>query len=330
MDTPAGRERARRGLFERLAEEKVISTTTFGAARDIIERRETTANWLLHALLVFGIALILVGMWWLLVEHWSDLLGRNRLYIVIMGNLACLVTAIFLGVDSTPGRTLLVANAIGVGIFLAVFGDIYVAMDDDWLFLVAWTALMAPFIVVARSQFGWLVFAVVATLAALESMETGGLSGSNWAPAYPLVAALLASGFWTGLAWWRRRDVSWLDNFWSEYIWCAVVCVAVLSVEWTWYEAPMQHLPWLPIAVATALMWHRRLRHRFDMGLAGCTGLTWLGVSVIHVNLWLRDTALGENAQILAMAFFVMVATVGLVWSLRRLARRGEQREDLP
>lgn len=328
-ERPPGDQPARRDVFEELAADGEIRSEVFDIARQVIERRVEMRSWLLYSLLVFGITLVLAGVTFFFHHNWQELSDLAKLGVVQAGIGVCLGGAVHMGLDSKPGRLLVVAAGVGVGIFLGVFGMIYQTWAGPWEWLISWTVLMAPLIVFSRSQGGWLVLGGVTTLTLLVSLRRHLGLGPSWAAMYPAAAAACAGAFWAGLRWWRQRGARWLQRFWSEYVWCVAVFGALVAADLIWYGAPSRHLPFLGLAAATPLLWMGRLRQSFDMGLAICAGGAWLVVTAFHVGRWLRDAGLGETGWALAMAVFFGVATALLVWGLRRLAdRRDDEREE--
>ena len=134
-------------------------------ALDLVHPPRQWAQWTMALLVAFGTGLVLTGVIYFFAYNWDavpDLVKLGGLQIAVV-----LATggAWWLGPDRLAGRMSLIAATCLVGVFLAVFGQIYQTGADSWQLFALWAALITPWTLVSRMPVLWLIWLVLVNLA---------------------------------------------------------------------------------------------------------------------------------------------------------------------
>ncbi|MFW5966256.1 MAG: DUF2157 domain-containing protein, partial [Persicimonas sp.] len=279
---------AKLSVLEALLLEGRLDESVYGHARSLFITRDDRRLWASRLLLFLGVAVGLAGVICFFAFNWDDLSGLAKLGIVQVGFVGCVVGATLTSIDSTTSRTLLVAAAVLIGVFLAVYGQTYQTGADPWELFVAWSALMTPLVILSRTQAGWAVFFGVATTGAVLLLEQRFAIHDEQYIA--LAVAALAAAIWAGLESWRTwRAPEWLGSLWSRYLYAVAALGAVALIEleaapWNNLDDPLFGLPFVAILLATAVLLVVWRWHEFDLGVSVLTGLVWLVFILSHVG----------------------------------------------
>lgn len=144
-------------------------------------------RWLDVLLLVAGAGLLLSGIIFFFAWNWADMHRFLKLGLVLGGVIGCTGLSVFMDMDSRAGRALLVGGGVLVGVFFAVFGQIYQTGADAWEMFRIWTLLLLPWALVGRSSALWLLVILLGnTWAMLWLVKEGYLMYRDW---FSVVAA---------------------------------------------------------------------------------------------------------------------------------------------
>jgi len=113
-------------------------------------------------LLVLGAALLLAGVVFFFAWNWEGMSGALKLGVVELALIGCIAGITRPGL---PGQVFLLAASVLVGVFLAVFGQVYQTGADAWTLFALWAALIVPWTVAARFGLCPLLFVVLVNVA---------------------------------------------------------------------------------------------------------------------------------------------------------------------
>jgi uncharacterized membrane protein len=160
-------------------------------------------------------------------------MGAHLKFAVIEGAiLGCLVAAWFCGLTSLGGKVLLLAASVLIGVFLAVYGQVYQTGADAYELFTGWCLLILPWVVISRFGAHWVFWLAILDTAVIlywnqvvipERAELGVAMYLVLAPANG--AALVAREFG------ERRGISWLRPGWLRWL--------LLASALTWLDAPV-------------------------------------------------------------------------------------------
>lgn len=208
-------------------------------------------------------------------HNWSRLGPFLKLGIVEAALLGTLAGAFLAGLDRLGGQVLLLSGAVLVGVFLAVYGQIYQTGADAWELFAGWAVLIFGFTLISRfAALGVLELALADTARVLYWQQV--VCPNGWAEE-DLLFVLLGGA--NGVALILReagapRGRVWLQGRWTRLlVWALVLCFLTLPVAlWIvdsrgagrvgWPGGPRSWLPWGGDTVTTAAApptWRRSL-----------------------------------------------------------------------
>ncbi|MFP4599556.1 MAG: DUF2157 domain-containing protein [Persicimonas sp.] len=308
----------------------MLGEDAFSEARSLLKPDGWASVWASRALLFFGAALVLAGIIFFFAFNWADLPGLAKLSLVEVGFVACLAGATLRGTERISSRVLLVAAAVLVGVFLAVFGQIYQTGADPWQLFALWSVLMLPLVGLARTQGGWVIFGAVLSTALILFMDQRLYIGDYPRLSrhlYPGVISLVFGGLWLALEALRdRRSPDWLDPAWSRSLFASAIFGGLAfpeilhSNDWLWHTIQLSAM-----AAASWAVWNRHSRREFDLSVIAIGGLAWLIIAVVRFAVFLLDAGDFGGITLLVLGVFTLGTSGGLVWGLRKLAERAKE-----
>jgi uncharacterized membrane protein len=239
----------------RLIEELFVAGYLTAAARqtalDLLYPRANWQLWISRLLLTSSVSLLLSSVIYFFAFNWARLSPALKLGMIEVGLIGALGASWYYSLKHWVGQLSLLVAAVLVGVFLAVFGQIYQSGADAYELFVYWAILILPWVLLARFAPLWGVWVVVANL--------GGLL--YWVQERPvgekeilLICPLLA--VFNGLLLVLREFTTWQGVTW-------------LSSSWTRNALSFLMLLYLSVPVLALI---------FDGRRASAAG--WIGTSV--------------------------------------------------
>jgi uncharacterized membrane protein len=139
----------------------LLSAAQYFAASRQVRDAAAWRQWSRRALLAFGAGHLLAGIVFFFAYNWADLPDVAKFAIVESGVVATAVASLILGVDRPHGQVALIGASVLTGVLLAVIGQVYQTGADAYQLFVAWTLLILPWTLAARSPALWLLWLVV-------------------------------------------------------------------------------------------------------------------------------------------------------------------------
>lgn len=257
--------------------------------------------------LVVGTLLVLAGVVFFFAFNWKDMAGWQKLGLINLGLIACLVGAVLRGLDRVAGQALAIGASIFVGVFMVVFGQIYQTGADAYQLFMMWSILILPWVLMSKSLAHWTLWLIVFNLY-LVTVWVQTVSDDIEIQLVLALVGLLAFGLQSQLA--RIKPNSWLDQNWFSWLWlfygltCAAFLVGVCAFD---------------------------LRYKFDLGsgpfdgkylyAAGLVGLILLLLAYYLAFQQFKDLV---SAQIWTLISAILVSTTFLIFSAESIFSTGE------
>ena len=206
---------ANRKLVELLYGQAQISKAARDYALDYLYPRQFLGLWASRLLLALGVSLVLAGIIYFFAFNWARIDPIAKLMAIQAGIVGCLIGAYCYSLSSLIGHTLLLSASVLIGVFLAVFGQIYQTGADTYQLFAAWSLLVLGWTLIANSAVHWLLWLVISNIAlwlwwqqaALPSWEAKHLIYSYMAIGNSIALALRE--YFTG-----RSSYEWLQSRW--------------------------------------------------------------------------------------------------------------------
>ncbi len=123
-------------------------------------------RWSMRTLLALGVGHALAGVIFFFAYNWDSLSAFAKFAILETGIVVSVGLALILNLDKPAGKAFLISATVLVGVLLAVIGQVYQTGADAWSLFTTWALLTVPFALASRSAAHWLVWLVVAYVAA--------------------------------------------------------------------------------------------------------------------------------------------------------------------
>ncbi len=224
-------------------------------ALDLLYPAKNWGLWVSRLLAALGTTLVLAGIVYFYAFNWAAIPDMVKLGSVELAMAVCMGAALYRGLERTSGKFLAMAAATLIGVFLAVFGQVYQTGADAWELFATWALLIVPFGVASCFAPVWGLWLVVA--------NTGIIC--FWNQIHPLhfhvdllIFPMLAT-FNAGILALREgleKRLTWLNARWTRNLpaaitlLCAAWPCAWLAVDWT-HASP--ELYWSALAGAAIL-----------------------------------------------------------------------------
>ncbi len=313
--------------LERLHLDDLLSRRAYDRARTLLWPPSRAWKWFDRGLLFVGAALVLTGIVFLFAYNWAAIPGAVKLALVEGAVVTSLIGAGLQGWDTRVGRVGVIAASVFVGLFLAVFGQIYQTGADSWELFAGWAGLIAGYVVSSRSQGLWLLWIVLVHVAACLFVFQRYVMPEP-AKTLPLFLGLgLVDGLILTLREWYDRGVDWLEPRWPRHCLVGLMLgMFCLPNIWYWTIAHDVHLgaglistgAW-GCAVGGSYLYFRY--GDFDRMALALVGVATLAPPVLSGTRWLYTWFLDDldAGGLLIVSLLIFAATGLLVLWLRAL-----------
>ena len=324
--------RVDRHVVDRLSAHGVISPAARDAALELIEPPRRWGVWTARLVTVVGAALVLAGIVYFFAFNWERIPPLTKL-AAIAGLFAVAVgTVAAVGFGHLVSDVAASAAVLLVGVFLAVFGQIYQTGADAWQLFVGWAALTLPLALLAGSAAAWALWLTVANIALL----------TWWDQARPLVEtrhiglqlsiAVFDAAFLAAREVLAARGVAWAAPRWTRFFVLVPMLTAATFAAVTVLDQPsllsgVERLAAIALPLLFLGVWivHRRLMP----DVLALAAAVMAGLVIADFALFQLVTSGGRHTD-LGIFFLMGIATIGLfaaatAW-LRSVARAMEAR----
>ncbi|MFI4954466.1 MAG: DUF2157 domain-containing protein [Gammaproteobacteria bacterium] len=125
-------------------------------------------NWGLlvsRMLLITGILLVLSGIIYFFAYNWTEITPAIKLGSIQGGMLFCLALYYFTDMQKIVSKISLLSASVMVGVFMAVFGQIYQTGADIYTLFTAWALLILPWVIISEFAASWMIWLLVSNFA---------------------------------------------------------------------------------------------------------------------------------------------------------------------
>lgn len=219
---------ADRRFVDELASEGLIAQAARDQALNILYPKKLWGLWVSRLLLATGACLVLAGIVYFFAFNWDKLGAFARFGTLEAGLGICLFTAWRVGLESLSGKIWLLSASVLVGVFLAVFGQIYQTGADSYHLFITWSFLILGWVVLARFAALWAMWLAIANVGLFLIWDQVALpSHDGEMLIYPLVAAFNLT-FLGAREWLVLGQAKWLGAAWTRVILLVPILVNLL------------------------------------------------------------------------------------------------------
>lgn len=219
---------ADRRILEELYSRNLISAAAREYGLGLLYPSKNWELWISRLLLITGVSLILSGIIYFFAFNWTKITPGIKLASIQAAILGCLAAFCYYGFQRISGKILLLCASVLVGVFLAVFGQIYQTGADAYNLFMLWALLTLPWAVISEFAALWLIWLIISntflilywTQAALPEHQTE-----------MMIVSYLAvfNTFFLGLReYFAAKGLDWLQDRWTRVVLIVPILVYVL------------------------------------------------------------------------------------------------------
>lgn len=316
---------ADRRLVENLFCRKLISAAARNHAIELLYPSKNWGLWASRLLLVLGVALMLAGIVYLFAFNWAKIPASVKLGGIQIMLVGALAASWYFGLQSLKGKILLLAASMIVGVFLAVFGQIYQTGADAYNLFMVWALFILPWALIAEFAALWVLWLVVANVFALLVWEQALFPGHK-TEMMIYAYLILFNGLVLALREYvAQRGLVWLQDRWTRII--LVLYILILGqiplLEWIFDmgKATVSEIIGAVVAVSVHAIFYYLYRHRFyDLWSLAATSLSaCVAAEAICIKLILIE---GSNSMLAGNLVFLGAVTIGIFMGAITMLRK--------
>jgi uncharacterized membrane protein len=152
---------ANRRLVEVLYAHGKITRETKEYALNLLYPQQQWGLWMSRLMLIVGTTLVLSGIIYFFAFNWSKISPAVKLSSIQFGIIGCLIGVYLYSLQRISGQVLLLCATVLVGVFMAVFGQIYQTGADAYHIFMMWSLLTLGWTVISNFPAQWLVWLVI-------------------------------------------------------------------------------------------------------------------------------------------------------------------------
>ena len=308
-----------------LADARILSPDAYRRALHLAVATPSRPAWrafLSTTLMGLGSLLVLAGVVYFFAYNWAEMGRFAKLGLIALAITGTSVGAWRLG-DRPAGQFALLASAVLVGPLLAVYGQTYQTGADPYELFIGWSALILPWVALARFTPLWLLQLVLVntgvSLFWLERMDGGvGKEGQ-----LTLVLGLLNGFAWATYEHFAHRRVSWLQGRWMPRVLALMALSPLLATSVVFIVDSDERtlttglsLLLLLVGLGAILALHRHLHGELFLLTLGT--LCVLTVANTAVGYFLLTTVRAEEFVLLVLPLIIIGEVAAAVYWLRR------------
>ena len=156
---------ANRRLVEELHAHGYLTAAAREAALEFLKPHDQWSLWISRLLLIVGSALALTGVVYFFAYNWAQIPPIAKFVAIQVGIVVAVGTACRFGLTRTHAQVLMVGASVLVGVFLAVFGQVYQTGADAFELFTAWSVLILGWCVISNFAPQWALWLAVTNIA---------------------------------------------------------------------------------------------------------------------------------------------------------------------
>ncbi len=290
----------------RLYQHHVIDKNAYRYANNTFLPKLQWRRWIMRLSAGLGTILLLLGIVFFFAYNWHAMPKWSKLALLEGAMLVSFALATLLGIKRLPGQCLLLAGTVFIGVFFAVFGQIYQTGADAWQLFALWAVLMLGFVGWSRFPGQWILQWSVTGLALFLWMQqtTHWNYDEDWIPG--LIIAFYTLGVWV-LQMLLARRYRWLNVLWLRVLTVFIGHIWLLGVgAVALFDDNVAVFFTVMTLVAGLLWWHWQKGWDLLSQVIGAVTLTML-LWALSLYVSTRD-----SGDAVGIAVMMLMVTLGL------------------
>lgn len=212
-------------MVEELYAHDKISPEARAYALDYLSSANQWGLWCSRVLLAIGSTLVLSGLIYFFAFNWSKIPPLIKLSSIQLGIVGCLIFTYFYTLKRLIGQNFLFCASFLVGVFMAVFGQIYQTGADAYKLFMMWSLMIFGWILISNFSPLWILWLAVTNLFIILWWDQGALPDHSMKYMVFIYLVILNSALLSL----REYFAGDKDKFWMQQPWVrGVLVLAVL------------------------------------------------------------------------------------------------------
>jgi len=329
MEIPANRK-----TVENLYEKQFINQEAHDLALEFLYPHQRWGYWTANLLLSLGISLLLVGIIFFFAFNWQKMSTLHKFSTLEAGLICCIFGAWSYSSKEVISKLFLIGASILVGVFLAVFGQIYQTGADSYQLFLAWTILILPWTILARSAPLWFIWIILFNLTIMFYWSQVVYGDNRIDDLIFSILLIINTGILAIKEYCAYRAIGWLEGRWIRIVLVlflliiAIVplynLIQIVSLSRTTIlssNPAMVISGILAIGLHAGLIWFYSVR-QLDMWV---TALTSISIAIHLCDLFyhlLRTMNFDDIATFFLMSIITLATFTLTAFLLRNISRK--------
>lgn len=163
-NSPLEKIPANNQLVEDLYAHGKISKEARDYALELISPRNQWGLWVSRLLLTFALTFILLGIVFFFAFNWDKMTPLIKISSIELGIVLSVLGAYFYSLDRPSGQMFLLCATVFVGVFMAVFGQIYQTGVDAYQLFMTWSLLTFGWTLISSFLAQWALWLTITNL----------------------------------------------------------------------------------------------------------------------------------------------------------------------
>jgi uncharacterized membrane protein len=210
---------ADRSLVEALYSHGKITRAARNYALDFLYPHHQWGLWVSYILLTLGTTLVLAGILYFFAFNWAKMAPLTKLFLLQGGILISIVGACCRSLQRVSGQLLLLSASVLVGVFMAVFGQIYQTGASAYQLFMLWSLFTLGWTLLSKFAGQWLFWLVITNIFLILWWQQAALPSKDMAF---IIFVYLAIFNGAALAlreyFFAKQGYEWLDARWTRII----------------------------------------------------------------------------------------------------------------
>ncbi len=146
----------RRGFINQQARDSVL---------ELLYPHRQWGYWTARLLTILGCVFVLAGMVYYFAFNWESMSDSYKLITIQTGIFCSIAGAWAYTLDRLPGQLFLTSACLLIGIFMAVFGQIYQTGADAYELFCVWALLILPWVLISKFAPVWFIWIIIVNTA---------------------------------------------------------------------------------------------------------------------------------------------------------------------
>ncbi len=230
---------ANRGLVEELYSHGKITREAREYALNLLYPHNQWGLWISRLLLTIGAALMLSGVVYLFAFNWAKITPAMKLSSIQFGIIGCLIGAYFFSLQRITGQVLLLSGSVLVGVFMAVFGQIYQTGADAYQLFMMWSLFALGWTLVSNFAVQWIFWLVITNIFIVLWWEQSALPTKEMkSMIFTYMAILNGSALALREYFTLEKAYEWLEARWTRVVLTIATLLIMLIPIVMWIGEP--------------------------------------------------------------------------------------------